>query len=51
MESKCDLCGKNYIKSAGHVYKRYWKRKWYIVCSYGCFCELSYVFGEKNREK
>lgn len=36
----CAVCGKMFYPAVMHKYKRVWKRRTYLACSYTCYTKL-----------
>lgn len=47
----CAICGKIFYPAVMHRYKKKWRRKTYIACSYTCYTKLeNWVEDEKNNK-
>lgn len=44
----CDICGKQYIKAYGHMYKMSYRSKTKCFCSYTCWNKVMKLKENKN---
>lgn len=47
----CCICGKAFYPAVMHIYKKIWKKKVYMACSYTCYTKLEETIEKEKREK
>lgn len=45
----CCTCGKTFYPAVMHVYKRTWRKKVYVACSYTCFAKLEEAIEKEKK--
>lgn len=46
----CAICGKIFYPAVMHKYKRTWKRKTFLACSYTCYTKLEEKIEEEKQK-